>query len=58
MAMPKFKPRRLYDSYNPAGYLESDLDYVMNNLERCVRMLEKLEKKIPASKRRRWKNEQ
>ena len=27
------KPRRLYDDNEPDGYLESDLDYLDNNLE-------------------------
>ena len=27
------KPRRLYDDNDPDGYLESDLDYLDNNLE-------------------------
>jgi hypothetical protein len=26
-----FKPRRLLDDDNPNGYMESDLDYVLNN---------------------------
>jgi hypothetical protein len=43
-----YKPRRPLDSRLPDGYLESDKDYVANNLELAVRLLEehgaKLEK--------------
>ena len=33
------KPRRPYIAEEPDGYLESDLDYVHNNLEACVAFL-------------------
>ena len=33
-------PRRLLDDDNPDGYLESDKDFVLNNIETCVIFLE------------------
>jgi len=36
----ELKPRRLYDETKPDGYRESDIDYVSNNLEACVLMLD------------------
>ena len=34
------KKRRLYDPEQPDGYLESDNDYVRNNFEACVKLLD------------------
>lgn len=34
-------PRRPLDDDNPDGYLESDQDFVLNNLEVAVELLEK-----------------
>lgn len=39
--MDKVIPRRPLDDDNPEGYLESDQDFVMNNLEAAVELLEK-----------------
>lgn len=39
-----FKPRRPYDDNEPDGYMESDKDFLDNNLELCLRFLQKLEK--------------
>lgn len=44
-----FKPRRPYDEdevtiLEADGYMESDRDFVENNLYLCLRFLEKLEK--------------
>jgi hypothetical protein len=39
-----FKPRRLLDDDNPNGYMESDLDYVLNNWGLVMEFLEGLEK--------------
>jgi hypothetical protein len=39
-----FKPRRPYDDDQPDGYMESDRDFVENNFDLCMRLLEKLEK--------------
>ena len=36
----RVKARRLYDDSIPDGYMESDVDFVMNNLDVCVRFLE------------------
>ncbi len=32
--------RRPLDDDNPDGYLESDMDFVLNNLDACVKFLE------------------
>ena len=37
----KVIPRRLLDDDNPDGYLESDKDFVLNNIETCVVFLER-----------------
>lgn len=37
----KVIPRRLLDDNNPDGYLESDKDFVLNNIETCVVFLER-----------------
>lgn len=37
----KVEPRRLFDDTKPDGYLESDRDYVMNNLELAVWLLDR-----------------
>ena len=37
----KVIPRRLLDDDNPDGYLESDKDFVLNNIETCVTFLER-----------------
>lgn len=34
-------PRRPLDDDNPDGYLENDKDFVLNNLEVAVELLEK-----------------
>lgn len=36
----EFKPRR---PYGVAEYLESDRDFVLNNIELCVELLERIE---------------
>ena len=36
------KKRRLYDDDFPEGYLESDKDFVLNNCDLCVKILEDL----------------
>ena len=41
----EFKPRRPYWDEEPDGYMESDKDFVMNNLDLCLRFLEKLEER-------------
>lgn len=33
--------RRPLDNQNPNGYIESDKDYVLNNIELCVKLLDK-----------------
>ena len=38
----KVKKRRLLDDDFPEGYMESDKDFVLNNCQLCVEMLEKL----------------
>lgn len=45
----KYKPRRPLDDTNPDGYMESDRDYLENNrelavalLDNCVHMIEAL----------------
>ena len=39
----KVKPRRPLNDNDPNGYLESDYDFVMNNLELCVSLLSGLQ---------------
>lgn len=41
--MTKIKPRRPLDNDNPDGYLESDKDFVLNNIEACIAFLERNE---------------
>lgn len=36
-----YHKRRLLDAANPDGYLESDIDYVRNNLDLAVSLLDK-----------------
>jgi hypothetical protein len=38
-----FKPRRLLNERIPDGYIESDKDFVLNNIELCVVLLESIE---------------
>lgn len=38
--MPPIQPRRLWDESEPDGYLESDFDFVHNNIEAAVYLLE------------------
>lgn len=38
--LPPLEPRRPYDDEQPDGYLESDLDYVCNNVESAVWLLD------------------
>lgn len=38
--LPEIEPRRPYAEDQPEGYLESDRDFVTNNLEACVWFLE------------------
>ena len=38
--MPKIQPRRPYFDGQPEGMLESDCDYVLNNIEAAVRLLD------------------
>lgn len=40
MSCPKVIPRRPLDDDNPSGYLESDRDFVLNNIDACVWFLE------------------
>lgn len=42
---PEIKPRRPFDDDCPEGYLESDRDFVDNNLEACVSFLEAAQKR-------------
>ena len=44
--MIKVIPRRPLDDDNPEGYLESDQDFVLNNLEAAVELLERELKKV------------
>jgi len=37
----KIEPRRLLDDDKPHGYLESDKDFVLNNIHTCVAFLER-----------------
>lgn len=39
--IPDLIPRRPLDDDKPDGYLESDIDFVLNNLELAVSLLEK-----------------
>lgn len=62
---PRITPRRPLDDHRPRGYLESDRDYVLNNIGAAVFLLDKA---VEESKRhtpnaqgdrvilRRWKN--
>jgi hypothetical protein len=34
-------PRRLWDDEKPYGYMESDKDFVLNNLDAAVELLER-----------------
>lgn len=44
----KFRKRRLYDpTCRESGYMESDWDFVKNNMELCIEFLETLEKRKP-----------
>ena len=43
MSQPKFQPRRPFDDDTPEGLLESDQDFVLNNLEICVQYLEQIQ---------------
>ena len=38
--LPKFKKRRLFEDDKPDGYLESDKDFVDNNFDAAVWLLE------------------
>jgi hypothetical protein len=40
MDLPTPNPRRLYNEEEPDGYLESDQDYIENNLSLAVKLLE------------------
>ncbi len=39
----EIKPRRPLDDDVPDGYLESDKDFVLNNIEACIAFLERNE---------------
>ena len=41
-----FNKRRPLDDDLPDGYMESDKDFVENNFELCVKMLEELETQL------------
>ena len=41
-----FNKRRPLDDDQPDGYMESDRDFVNNNIELCVKILEELEKSL------------
>jgi len=36
----RINSRRPYDDDNPDGYLESDKDFVLNNIDACLQFLE------------------
>ena len=40
------KPRRLHDDDKPDGYKESDQDYLLNNRELAVQLLDDYEKNL------------
>ena len=42
--LPRIKPRRPYYDNEPNGYLESDRDFLENNLELAIEYLEMLER--------------
>lgn len=44
MRIPRVKKRRFYDRLNYPGYLESDSDFVENNIAACVWFLENRDK--------------
>lgn len=52
----RYKKRRPYYDHEPEGYMESDNDYVLNNVELAVRLLDKygadLKKKRTAKRKR------
>lgn len=39
-------PRRPYEADCPEGYLESDRDWVENNMELCIQFLNSLERRL------------
>jgi len=41
---PNVKPREPWDLTQPEGYMESDRDYVLHNLELCVMLLDEMQK--------------
>jgi hypothetical protein len=47
MVSRKFKPRRPLDADKPDGYLESDKDFVLNNFDLAVKLLEEFEGRVP-----------
>lgn len=40
LKMPRVKPRQPYEDDRPNGYMESDRDYMENNLDACVWFLD------------------
>jgi hypothetical protein len=44
MKVPEITPRRPLDDDDPSGYLESDNDFVGNNIEACLWFLENRDK--------------
>jgi hypothetical protein len=43
MKNEQVKPRRPWDPDIPTGYMESDRDYVLNNLDLAVKLLDQLQ---------------
>lgn len=41
VVMPEIVPRRPFDDEHPDGYLESDRDFVLNNIDAAVWLLNK-----------------
>ncbi len=35
-----YNPRRIFEADCPEGYFESDRDYVLNNMELCLELLD------------------
>jgi len=40
LSLPEFRPRRPLVDSEPKGYMESDTDFLFNNLELALRLLE------------------
>jgi len=55
MRIPRVKKRRLYDSRNRDGYMESDNDFVANNMRAAVWFLENRDKIVAEQFERAFK---